>query len=198
MAWQDIIFTVATDNPLIRTIPLIWLLASGILESVLSFKDKSFFCRTLKRIEEDSREIRSDCEVMKNAETIKAPDTCPIYKVLLKNKKDPKEWLNDIETNKDCFWIKIKNLCINYQQAQFFEILFLQFAIAYVVTTLDGIHSIAQVFLIIGLLFIAIPTIVYVYGEDPMKIYTNKKLRLSLTFVSWILIMGLLVYSKIP
>ena len=36
MAWQDIIFTVATDNPLIRTIPLIWLFIGHRLRPPLS------------------------------------------------------------------------------------------------------------------------------------------------------------------
>jgi hypothetical protein len=196
MTWQEILFAVSADNPFIRTIPLIWLLAAAILESVLSLKDRSFFCRTLKKLSDEVDEIRSNCEVKKKAETSKDLDTCPIYKVM-NNNKDSKKWLADIETKEDCFWIKIKNMCINYQQAQFFEILFLQFVIAYVATTLDGIHNLAQIFLFIGLLFLIIPTIVYVYGEDPMKIYIEKKWRLSLIFFSWIMVMGLMIYPRL-
>lgn len=196
MTLQEILFAVSADNPFIRTIPLIWLLAAGILESILSLKDRSFFCRTLKKLSDDADDIRSNCEVKKKVKISKDSDTCPIYKIINDN-KDPKKWLDDIDAKEDCFWTKIKNMCINYQQAQFFEILFLQFVIAYVATTLDGIHNLAQVFLFVSLLFLAIPTIVYVYGEDPMKIYIDKKWRLSLIFISWILVMGLMIYPRL-
>jgi hypothetical protein len=108
MSWLDLFTSLSPNNPLIRTLPLIWLFFWGLLESKKDFKTKSFYCGTLKKLSDKNNVVRAECEVRNRNINERTPDTCPIFKNLMTTnftKTCPKSL---IEEKRDYFLVQYK------------------------------------------------------------------------------------------
>jgi hypothetical protein len=189
MEYWDIFSTISSSNPLFRTIPLLRLLGSTVIEIIKDYKEKQFYCKTLIKIKDNKPVIRKNCDIFKLKN--ENDDNCPIYINLKKTLSGncPQPVISDV------FWCEIKDLCIRYQQASFFDVLLVQFILSFIASILDGFHSIAQVFLLLFIFFSIIPITLVIFTNDtPTPIFVNKALRIIFIILVWMITVALMLY----
>jgi hypothetical protein len=188
------------------TIPLVWLFVLGVLDLC---KDVNyiFFGRTLDRLYKNKESIRNGCR--------KKTENCPIFKVLKKynpsgevdyakkvgNIPTARILEGEVDTNeKDCIiWSLLKGMCINYQQAGFFEVITIQFLVGYLlldsgvqyVSLFPGHENLIKLiygFLSLGFFLGPWLTQTYLLQQNSSS-YTHLRIRFSVIMGSWIVIM---------
>lgn len=191
----SILTSISLDNPVIRTIPLLWIIVFGIID----LKDKRLFAGTLRKLKSENNLIRTNCRARGSVPNINLQDTgemCPIYN-LLANYADINHH-SLIKNSDNLFWKRIRQMVIKYQQAQIFELMIIQFAFAYLMITMDGVKNVGEVFLFFAIIILAIFLGAYGYNiDDSIKFLENKFYMLSFISLVWLGLVSMMLFYKI-
>jgi len=189
------------------TLPLVWLILVAFLDK---YKDLNalFYSKTLKRIYEQETRIRNGCNVQQ--------ENCPIFKALIAYLRSShtayakevgriptikilKDDISDSE-NHCVIWSLLRGMTINYQQAAFFEVIVIQFFIAFLaldaglplkaITPYEWNVYIKYIYLAITIFFFLVPWLVqtYIFQENASS-YSKIEFRIALLIFTWIILM---------
>jgi len=173
----------------VEVLPLVWLIVLCIFDSKKNFSLKVFYCEALKNLTLKNNLFRVGCTTVDS--------DCPIFGQLKKNIEEFDKYCPSIieeheKQNPNSFWVSIKRLCFRYQQAAFWEVIFIQFFIGYLHADSQyprypmnylGITSnlVAVFYLILTALIFLFPYLLYTYFEqEPISWYVDKKRRFAI------------------
>jgi hypothetical protein len=122
-------------------------------------------------------------------------DCCPVF-VPLRNKLP--DWEKDCPSSfdtkhnhevKGIFWSTIRDGFVRYNQATYFEIMFIQFFILSLLTPSNGVHLASLVAACCIFLF---PYLLLTYfQEEPLPLFEDRNMRLLAAISVWLIVVGL-------
>jgi len=191
-----------------ESLPLIWLIVLCIFDLKNEFTLRVFFCQV---VDEAHRKIENilgkntdwECPSLKT--TLLGTYFCPIYYTLIKYRsyhwgKCP-EVFSEVEVGAkikaiDIFWTTIQKGFLRYNQAMYFEIIFIQFFIISLTTKLESIRFLSA-FIAVGIFLF--PYFLLTYNEQkPLKFFENKKQRLLFAVFIWCFVVGISLMTSFP
>lgn len=195
----------------VSTIPLIWLFILAILE-VTGFTFKTYFEKALNLGRDRSEMILEKCP----ANTVPNPNKCPIYKFIIEyfKHRNPTKCtrklipLSRIEKDPNAIgngdywlviWSIVYGVIILSRQASFFEVISIQFFIAFLLRDIGVTYNtiVPSDWDWIRFLYLAISICVFIFAlvvqtyiyKDPSSQYTNVKSRIAILALVWCIMM---------
>jgi hypothetical protein len=192
-----------------ESLPLVWLVILCIFDFKNEFTLRTFFCQVVTEAHRRMEEFRGRGKNWQ-CPNLYTPYKCPIFYTLDINKPELPErcpkMFKEVKVEKpenkehtkavDAFWTTVQKGFMRYNQATYFEIIFIQFFIIGLTTNLKEIRYISAFFAIVIFLF---PYFLLTYQEQkPLTFFENKKKRLLFAIFMWFFVVGLSMTSYFP
>ena len=168
-----------------ETLPMMWLLVLCSYDLHNDFSLRRFYCEMVKDLILKMRLIRPNCN----------NESCPIFKKILDNREKLEVYCPDkikIPPKNNQFWGFIKRMGIRYQQASFFEVLFIQLFICCIEANLKMDTRLTIFYGAMTAIFFLFPYLLFTYFSDGTLIFYEIKIMRTLIVISlWIIIIML-------
>lgn len=192
-------FYTSYGQAIIETIPLLWLILICVLDLTIQFRVKSYFCTTLDEIRNNMDALRGQGQPWE-CPNLSSDIPCPLFYTLNELKGDftencPKTFYHDSkkdENNKkiDKFWDKILKGFNRFTQAAYFEVIFLQFFVIYLLALSVTAKTMAA---IVAIFFASCYLFLTHFKHEPVQIIVSRKNRLFFAIILWFVCFQLLI-----
>jgi hypothetical protein len=192
-------FFTTYGQAIVETIPLLWLILICTLDLSIQFRIKSYFCETLDEIRNNMDVLRGRGEEWQ-CPNIENATPCPLFFSLDQIKENfseecPRTFYYDRKKDQagkevDRFWDTILKGFNRFTQAAYFEVIFLQFFVVYLLAssiTAKTIAASVAIFFAICFLFLTH------FIRSPVQIIVSRKNRLIFAGILWFISFQLLI-----
>jgi hypothetical protein len=153
------------------TLPMVWLLLMCIYDWQDGFSLRNFYCNTIRDIILKIEHVRPNC----------SKRDCPVFQLILDNKANLETFCPDqidVPPNNSHFLGFMKRMSMRYQQAAFFEVIFIQLFICFIESDVINQTRLAVFYGIMTLAFFFFPYLKFTYFSQGTNIfYENIYLR---------------------